>query len=63
MLTVYEKVYDAESLCDLERDIAEAFDPRYNPSVGNIPQDHHGFQHGEFTVTITWKNENEYEYE
>jgi len=61
MITVYEKVYDGESLYDLERDIAESFDPRYNPIVESIPQDKHGIQLGEFTVTITWKNENEYE--
>lgn len=56
-LTVFEKEYDGESLYDLDRDIAEAIDERFNPTVKNIPQDEHGFQLGTFKVTVTWTEE------
>lgn len=53
-VNVFEKEYDGESLYDLSRDVSEAFDVRYNPVVGSIPTDEHGFQRGTFRVVIEW---------
>lgn len=39
---------------DIQRDVHEAFDSRFNPLAEQIPQDEFGFQEGTFTVTITW---------
>lgn len=61
MLTVFEKEYDGESICDAFRDFSEAFNGDFNPIVSDIPQDQYGFQVGNFKVTITWENENEHE--
>lgn len=56
-MLIFEKDYDGESLYDLSRDIAEAFDGDYNSIVNEVPQDEYGFQAGTFTVTVTWKGE------
>lgn len=56
-MVIFEKEYDGESLYDLARDIAEAMQEDYNPTVGEIPQDEHGFQLGTFKVTIEWSND------
>ena len=61
MLTVFEKEYDGESLYDAFRDFSEALNSEHNPIVNTIPQDEHGFQLGNFKVTITWENDNEHE--
>jgi hypothetical protein len=53
-MIILEKQYDGESLYDIERDIAEVFDERFNPEISAIPTDMYGFQTGTFTVTITW---------
>ena len=50
---IFKKEYDGESLYDIQRDVHEAFDSRFNPLAGQIPQDEFGFQEGTFTVTIT----------
>ena len=55
MLTIFNKTYDGESIVDMYRDVAESIDSRYNNLVDQIPQDKHGFQLGDFEVTITWK--------
>lgn len=52
--TVFEKTYSGfEDLYDVGRDIEEAFDPRFNPEMKDIP--------GEFTgkmkVTITYEDD------
>jgi hypothetical protein len=52
---IFKKEYDGESICDLSRDVSEAFDERFNPAVADIPEIEHGFPAGTFTVTITWK--------
>ena len=57
MTVLFEKQYDGESLYDVDRDIAEAFDERFNPKVSVVPQDEHGFQKGTFTVKIEWSPE------
>ena len=53
-MNIFEKEYDGESIYDVQRDVIEAFDARFNPMVTNIPQDEHGFHLGTFTVKIEW---------
>ncbi|HCQ0858540.1 TPA: hypothetical protein OGU99_000466 [Escherichia coli] len=53
-IEIFKKEYDGESICDIQRDVHEAFNSRFNPLVAQIPQDEYGFQEGTFTVTITW---------
>ena len=54
--SVFMKVYDGESLVDLERDISEAFDPEMATApLLPIPKDQHGFMEGEFIVSIAWR--------
>ena len=54
--TLLDKIYDGESICDVARDVHEAFIADFTPQVNNIPVDQHGFQKGSFKVTITWCN-------
>jgi len=56
-LTIFTKEYSGEELCDVDRDVSEAFDPNINHRVIDIPQDINGMQTGHFTVTITWEEE------
>lgn len=56
-MLIFEKSYAAEELSDLDRDMCECFDERFNPVVGRIPTDECGFQKGKFTVTVTWVDE------
>ncbi len=58
-VVIFKKTYDAESLCDVERDISECFDPAYNMDMVDIPKDEYGFEEGSFEVKITWKSENQ----
>lgn len=53
-MNIFEKEYDGESIYDVQRDVIEAFDARFNPMVKDIPQDEYGFQLGKFTVKIEW---------
>ena len=41
---IFEKQYDGDSIVDVSRDVTEAFDVRFNPTVESIP-----------TVTIIWE--------
>lgn len=54
MKTIFNKEYDGESIYDVQRDVIEAFDSRFNELVAEIPQDENGFQEGQFIVTIKW---------
>lgn len=49
-----DKAYSAEELCDVGRDVHEAFDERFTPAAAGIPKDEHGFDKGTFKVSITW---------
>lgn len=51
---IFTKTYDGESIVDMGRDVHEAFDPRFNEAAKQITQDEHGFQTGQFVVSITW---------
>jgi hypothetical protein len=53
MKVIFEQEYDGESIVDLERDISECFDERFNPLVKDLP-DEYGIVEGTFKVTITW---------
>ncbi|WEM33208.1 hypothetical protein EJP02_147 [Escherichia phage EJP2] len=54
MKTIFSKEYDGEDLYDLNRDISEALDERFNTLVGSIPTDENGIQEGKFIVTVKW---------
>ena len=56
-VTIFTKEYSGEELCDVDRDVSEAFDPNMNHRVIDIPQDAHEMQTGVFTVTISWEEE------
>lgn len=49
-----DKTYSSEELCDVSRDVDEAFSERFTPALIGIPRDGHGFHEGTFKVTITW---------
>lgn len=58
--SIFHKVYTSEELCDLERDISEAFDPDFNPeNIQPIEKDEHGFHKGSFKVSIVWRSEDD----
>ncbi|AFA44792.1 hypothetical protein ACQ27_gp661 [Klebsiella phage K64-1] len=57
MKNIFKKEYDGESLCDVQRDVVEAFSTVFNPEMIDIPVDEYGFQEGTFVVSIKWKPE------
>jgi len=57
-ITLIEKDYCSEELCDLDRDVSECLDPLFTPGAKHIPVDEHGFHPGVFKVSITWVNDN-----
>lgn len=54
---IYSKEYDYESLYDLQRDLCEAIDETFNPTMKDLPADEHGFILGTFKVTIEWSDD------
>ena len=54
---IFEKVYSSEELNDLDRDLWERFDPKFNPVMETIEQDEYGFHKGSFTVKVVWEPE------
>ena len=50
-MIIFEKIYDGESLVDIEEDVYDAV----NASKFPIPYNEEGFHAGTFTVTISWK--------
>jgi hypothetical protein len=55
-LKIFQKVYDGESIYDLDRDVTEALQTHYNPVMKSIPKDGDGFPKGNFTVTVAWES-------
>ena len=53
-MIIFKEKYYGESLFDVQRDIIECFDARFNPVVDGIPADKHGFALGVFKVTVDW---------
>lgn len=51
---IFSKTYDGNSLCDLGRDVEEAWEGEYNEAVRAIPVDEFGFPTGQFVLTIVW---------
>lgn len=58
-LTLLDKTYAEEELCDLERDVTECFDPKMNQRAAQIPIDLNCQAQGTFRVTVTWEWEKE----
>lgn len=52
---IFCKKYADEELSDIERDISECFDPRFNKDVEGIPSED-GFRTGQFVVTVEWRS-------
>jgi len=49
-----KKLYDGESISDIEEDV-------YTAIVGaNLPKDKDGFEQGEFSIKLEWKQDNGY---
>lgn len=56
-MVVFNKHYRGEYLCDVARDVSEAFDEDFNALLKRIPHDRHGFLCGRFDIKITWHQE------
>ena len=56
-MVVFNKNYRGEHLCDVDRDVSEAFDEDFNTLLKRIPQDGYGFLCGRFDIKITWQKE------
>lgn len=54
MKTIFKKEYDGESICDVERDVLESFDERFNPEATAITLDENNIPEGRFIVTVQW---------
>jgi hypothetical protein len=55
-MEIFKKKYDGDSLCDVSRDVSEAFDEDFNENASVVPKDKHGFHTGTFTITIEWED-------
>ena len=51
---IFDKSYDKHNLCNMDRDIAAAFDPTLNPDVLSIPTDENEMFEGTIRFTIEW---------
>lgn len=56
-ITILEKKYNGESLCDIDRDISEAINEDFNPEMEKIPFDSHGMCFGTFHLILAWTPE------
>lgn len=54
MKTIFHKEYDGESICDVDRDLLESFDGRFNPIASEITLDENNIPEGRFIVTVQW---------
>lgn len=54
---LFKESYDAEELCDLERDISEALSGQYNIAMELLPTNDQGFTRGSFEVTVIWRDD------
>lgn len=50
-----DKSYSSEELCDVGRDVHEAFDDRFTPEAAGIPEAEHGFTQGSYRIQIIWE--------
>lgn len=51
---IFDKKYDADNLCNMDRDLLEAFDPLLNPFLLTIPVDENEMFKGTIKFTIEW---------
>ena len=56
-MILFEKEYDGESMCDMDRDLCEAFIEAYNPEMKQVQRDQYGFCKGTFKLTIEWESD------
>ena len=54
-IEVFKKIYDGESLYDLDRDVSEAMIEDYNAVMRQIPKDENELHKGKFVVSIIWE--------
>ena len=59
IIEIFNKDYDGESICDVHRDVLEAFDEKFNDAWAKIPSKEHGIPYGNFSVKIIWHSEQE----
>lgn len=50
MITLFQKHYSEEELCDIERDVYEAISPTFNPKAKDVD-----FSRGTFLIRIEWE--------
>lgn len=60
MKTIFKKEYDGESISDIERDVLESFDERFNPEASIITLDDNFIPEGKFIVTVQWTPHEDY---
>lgn len=51
---IFRQEYDGEGLADIERDLWEAFDPRFNEKANAIIDDDHHIPRGTFILTLEY---------
>jgi hypothetical protein len=51
---ILDKQYDGESIVDLNRDVSEMLDEKFDPRIKTIPRDKYGFMQGTFKLTVEW---------
>lgn len=56
-IEILNKEYDFDSISDIERDIIESLDPRFNPDASQIKTDKNGAFDGMVKVTIEYIEE------
>lgn len=52
-ITIFEKKYAGESLCDVSQDVSECLDERFK----TVPSDGYGIQEGTFHLILAWTPE------
>ena len=51
-MIVFDQEYCDETLNDVERDVIEAFDPKFNPCMPELEKDEYGFSDARYRITI-----------
>lgn len=54
MVTLFEKEYDGSSLCDIQRDVYEMLDERFNPNAKHLIKDEYGNIEGRVIITVDY---------
>ena len=56
-ITLLNKEYSGEDIFDVGRDVWEAWQEHYTPSVKDIPCDDLGFFKGKFKIKLEWNED------